>query len=403
MATTESIVLSPIPQINLKEQSATYTFGSVKIQPLTSKFRRIILNRLNELEYSDDILDLLLSSNAIFTSKVPPKGDDSDKSKSKQSSYKLYALIYTQVADAYLQRLRSCLLLFGDVHNIYPRNCWFTMLAHDDELDHSSIEPLDPHWYNNDLIDTSPYMESMLSQLSKNWDKLSDICQLEPLIQTFTDPQKEKGYGKAAKKRTELEATKIAEEQAKDLSSVPDTQPFHLTFSKEWSVKQWVKGYFDAYCREVEKLDEPLYQRSAAGRFHRAFQSFVRGCEVNLPLNFLAFTTALESLFGSESADITYQLASRISWLLSPKKQKDRIDLFNQVYALYNYRSRIVHGGKYKSGEFENNLTLITKICRDVFQKILICNDLFLALSDTTEKRCPEVLKRLSLGDTSVL
>lgn len=65
----------------------------------------------------------------------------------------------------------------------------------------------------------------------------------------------------------------------------------------------------------------------------------------DIDLRLVNNTIFLEALFSNAESELTFQIASRISWYLEKDGDLEvRVNLFNDVKKLYSYRSKIVHG-----------------------------------------------------------
>jgi hypothetical protein len=95
---------------------------------------------------------------------------------------------------------------------------------------------------------------------------------------------------------------------------------------------------------------------------------------------------------------VTSQLASRIAWLLYPNDAEGRMGHFALVKTVYDIRSRIVHGGAYKTDEVETWYMMLLYITRTVLIKVISEDRLFRTFFNRDSKDCEVLLKRLSLG-----
>ena len=73
------------------------------------------------------------------------------------------------------------------------------------------------------------------------------------------------------------------------------------------------------------------------------------------------YCSALETLFTTESTEITHKLAERVSFFLG-KDGSERIKIFHTVKAAYSIRSKLVHGGGLRGNQIDN-LPLLSKTC----------------------------------------
>ncbi len=56
----------------------------------------------------------------------------------------------------------------------------------------------------------------------------------------------------------------------------------------------------------------------------------------------------LESLFSDDDKEISFKIALRVSWFLSPRDKVKRRELFNNLKKMYNLRSRLLHGDDFE-------------------------------------------------------
>jgi hypothetical protein len=150
--------------------------------------------------------------------------------------------------------------------------------------------------------------------------------------------------------------------------------------------------------REIDRLEENQYTIPSKARFGRAFQWFCNAFRLSGPFRFVAFVTCLESLFGVETAELTFQLASRAGWLLSPNNAKERERLFDEVKSCYTLRSKIVHGAKYSRDDMARQEEGLLKITREVLLTVLRDKKVRHVFLDATQQECDGFLKQLSLG-----
>ena len=98
------------------------------------------------------------------------------------------------------------------------------------------------------------------------------------------------------------------------------------------------------------------------------FQNF------HIPSSLVNNVVFLESLFSSSNNEISFQVASSVSWFLYHNESDDkREDLFTKIKKLYNFRSKIFHGGdiKNESEKIKENLKFSQELNTKIFQHIL--------------------------------
>jgi hypothetical protein len=109
-------------------------------------------------------------------------------------------------------------------------------------------------------------------------------------------------------------------------------------------------------------------------------------------------TAALEALLGLAGADLTFQLGSRVAWLLHPDNADGRIACFEVVKDTYNTRSKIAHGDVCKPDVIETHASAVRFLVMNVFQAILDTPSAWEALSSKDMQKAAGFLKELSLG-----
>ena len=122
------------------------------------------------------------------------------------------------------------------------------------------------------------------------------------------------------------------------------------------------------------------------------FQTF------HIPTRLVNQVTFMEVLFSTDIQELSFQLASRISWYLGENATPDeREKLFESVKAIYGMRSKVVHGGE-SSGALKSQMrqrldeaeTTNSEIFRAMLQRD--------QLSSFSQKGRAEQLRKLSLG-----
>ena len=118
---------------------------------------------------------------------------------------------------------------------------------------------------------------------------------------------------------------------------------------------------------------------------------------LHVPTRIVNQVTFMEVLFSSEVQELSFQLASRISWYLRHShSHAEREDIFEAVKGIYRMRSEIVHGasGKNLRALMRQRLKQSEFVNSEIFREMLAHNhiDLFSA------KNRKEHLRKLSLG-----
>ena len=151
--------------------------------------------------------------------------------------------------------------------------------------------------------------------------------------------------------------------------------------------------------RHHELLDL-AFKKKDQNRVIRAIEFASIGFQTyHVPTRLVNQVTFLETLFTTSRHEITFQLASRISWYLEHKGRPDeRENIFNIVKDIYNARSQVVHG------ENLNKPTVGAKAKVDDAEQLnskvfcsILKND-HLKQFSMSEKRRSKQFKKLSLG-----
>ena len=124
----------------------------------------------------------------------------------------------------------------------------------------------------------------------------------------------------------------------------------------------------------------------------------------NIPSRLVNNTIFLESLFSHSNVEISFQIASSVSWYLkSENNVEERIALFNQIKELYGWRSKIVHGADIssKSRNLRDNLLFSEKLNTNILQNILTQNHV--ETFSMSQKKRQRELRKLSLGASGAL
>lgn len=125
----------------------------------------------------------------------------------------------------------------------------------------------------------------------------------------------------------------------------------------------------DKYIKVVEDNE---FMKIALEYFHDAQKKFVFSDE-----GFISAMISLESLFNEGPSDIKYKLSHRASFLLG-LSGVESVEAFEKLKALYNTRSKLVHGGGASSHDPDRGL-----ISRYTRKAIII----FLILLKNEERR----------------
>jgi len=414
MKSKQYMILTPLPQLEISRKLPDYSLGDgLSIRPLEPQLRRSLLNLAKEHKCSDDCLQLLLESKSVFCAEIPPRGKRADGSR-------FFALFYMVIAQEIFKRILRCLLLFEWVPQPLFMYCWFLAAGSANELDTNTLKMLNPHWEYIDQFTNIDWRSGEVEPafvclgvigLQQYWDKFSALCQVPQLKAIFTDEKKEKGLVEATNKYVK---GKVEEQvkakygpdafigpdeggESEEGASVVDSSS-RLRISKETSGKWFLSGLTNAFLKERDKLSQELHGRVFSKRFDRAFQFFAEAFRTTEPHSFISFVTCLESLFCTSRSEITFQVASRMAWLLSPDDFKKRSEIFAKVKSLYNLRSAIVHGTKYSTAQIDEVEPDLIDLTKRAFRKILSSDNVYNLFRHDDQKICNKYLEGLNLG-----
>jgi hypothetical protein len=138
-------------------------------------------------------------------------------------------------------------------------------------------------------------------------------------------------------------------------------------------------------------------------RLGRALEFAMVGLQTwHIPTRLVNQVTYMETLFSSGTSELSYQLASRISWYLASwRDAAGREHLFDQIKEIYNARSLIVHGGssqRLTAARLRILLAVAEMTNAAIFRKILLRNHVAAFASNDRDIQ----LKKLGLGIMSV-
>lgn len=108
---------------------------------------------------------------------------------------------------------------------------------------------------------------------------------------------------------------------------------------------------------------------SSVDRFNRA-SAFVQSARNSIDLGFKVahYCSALESLLGTDSAELTHKLSERVAWLIGADIQ-DRITIYRSIKTLYGIRSKVVHGSAVAKAQLRD-LSTNSAIGDDIIRKL---------------------------------
>jgi len=407
-------ILTPLPQIKLRDDLPDYNLGDdLSIKPLESQLRQGLLDTAKEQKCSDDCLQLLLESELVFCAQLPACD-------TKVDGPPIEAIFYTTIVEEILKRMFRCLLLFQWVPAPLLIHCQFIAAGSADDIDINTLKIFDPNWKYINLFENIDWRSGEvepeditlgLTLLQKYWNKLSDFCQIDLLKSILTNKEKEKGIFASANQYVKQKVEELMKakygpdafivDDERDANAEKKSNGNDLPKTKI-SNTMWSNWFFPAlsraYSNEVDKLSQELNKRVLNKRFDRAFQFLTGAFRVTEPYRFISFATCLESLFCTSRNEITFQLASRVAWFLSPGDCKERNRIFTKVKSLYGVRSEIVHGIKYSPDKIEKSEVELITLLRRAFRRVLSDDSIYSIFRGKEQEVCNKYLEELSLG-----
>lgn len=139
-------------------------------------------------------------------------------------------------------------------------------------------------------------------------------------------------------------------------------------------------------------------------RLKRAFY-FLSSARANrdLGVKIAMYCSLLESLFSTDSNEITHKISHRIAIFLADQPQ-ERCELFKRVKDAYGIRSKVVHGdslGKAASKDIASISRDADDICRRVLNKIISDPNLIIQFN-ADKKSLDDYFLRSSFGDSTI-
>ena len=407
-------ILTPLPQLKLGIHSTDYNLGDdLSIRPLEPQLRSSLLNVAKEQKCSDDCLVLLCESESVFCAEIPTRGTKADGSP-------VVAVVYSTIAEEIVKRIFRCLLLFEWVPEPLLIYCWFLAAGSTENINMNTLKILNPDWKYINLFENIDWQSGEVAPedmtlgftgLKENWSKISVFCQINQLKAILTDKKKEKGIFQSANQHVKQKVEELMKAKYGQDVSIEDNESDANAEKKingndlpttKISNRMWSRWFFpalsQAYQNEVDKLSQELKKRVLNKRFDRAFQFFTDAFRATEPHRFISFATCLESLFCTSRNEITFQLASRVAWFLSPEHSEERSRIFTKVKSLYGIRSDIVHGTKYSPDKIEKSEPELIALTRRTFQRILSNDSIYDIFRHRDQKVCNKYLEELNLG-----
>ncbi len=421
------ILLTPLPQFRFTGKGLGrrrfIIDDTMLIQPLGPRLRRAMLNMAEQRQSTDDVRMLVLESELVYLATIPDQWH-------VRSVDPTEALNYCPVASEMLNRLHDCLLLFAPVPTPVGEPPWFSaevQEAYDDPWKIEKINVVDllhPRWtYTHQpsnidwrSSDVEP-VDIDIKHFSDDWCRIPYWFNLRPLsaiddLFWNVDPSKTGGIFKSADEYAKKRLDEFAKDKwgpdatirwpsDKDAPRIPTLdlglkrKPVDLTRRYEQLLSE---GHSRALDRAIEKCSGRLHKNPPKNRLARAFEFFCESFRLATPFRFVGFATCLEALLCTARAEITFQLAARLGWLLEPKEYDKRRDIFKEATKLYGLRSAIVHGGFFNVDKITDQEERLVHFCRRAFWQILSNDALFDTFFRKDPKACDAYLESLNLG-----
>ena len=421
-------ILTPIPQFSWDIDGLLELSPNMFLGHLVSITRRKMLDAAKQANASDDVLMVTLESDHILVAKVQMRGSSSE------NSGVFNAALYTQVGDLALKRFVDVLRLTEDVPDCFERSCWY-MADGNPVHDATSITLCDPKWSAPPGYEKAVHPGfSVLYFLHDPWKSrapgLLQISELEEVFRSFWTDKKivEEAHAMCRSRVQKLLRAQTAEQ----LGIPPEVIGFEWAGEfgdsgyavsvrvpeeyvkgdsesgkggQAWS-KMYAQWYIEAsvelYRRNLHAAELNRYVNSSQSRFQRAFQAFTNSFRMDDPFRYVARIACLEALLATEPAELTHQLASRVSWLLHPSDANARWSAYEAMKKYYSLRCKIVHGDTYRTNDFDECRGKLLELVRSLLWKVTVDDNLHGLFCAGEKAQCNEFLKRLSMGCTDV-
>lgn len=396
------VVLTPLSQITVKECIegdivAPLLKDGLLFTKIEPDLRRALLDTAKSADASEDVLEVLLESDLIFWASVPK----SVPSILENANLQLTAALYSLIADAILNRIYNCLMIFNLHPPRLPRGCWFYATGSPGQVELATTTILDPHWEPTRIPSYEPnnppfrVADMSIKTLGLLWDRLSPLLKIDKLKSAFCREAKWSGYLDAAEA--------FAKRKAEDLAAIRSEESGELVEARmegeiydDW----WLEGAINAFGQAVRKLDFDLEQGSRGRRLIQAVQFLSHSAMLPYPFRFVTVITCFESLFSKEPAEVSHQLAARTAWFLHPNDPSKRVETYNDVISIYKVRSDFVHGRTYNISNKMDQITKSEFIIRQVLIAMLSNDKLLSLIFDKNPILYDRYLSGLSLGQT---
>lgn len=128
-----------------------------------------------------------------------------------------------------------------------------------------------------------------------------------------------------------------------------------VKFSME-ELERWTElnNRVEGYLHEKDSMGFPSMMDKGFSRFGRALQ-FVNSARhsSNITIRISQYCTALETLFTTDTAELSHKLSERVAFFLG-QAGFNRVDVFKTVKAAYGVRSKTTHGDTLNQKQIED-------------------------------------------------
>lgn len=118
---------------------------------------------------------------------------------------------------------------------------------------------------------------------------------------------------------------------------------------------------------ETKRVQSANTQKHSRITIANYYIQHARSCS-DLGLKITSYCSTLECLFSNDSTELSHKLSERVALFLSDSKE-ERIKTYRILKQAYTFRSKVVHGDKFKEdkiGELCNVIKEVDTICRKV-------------------------------------
>lgn len=418
--TNKQFIFTICPQLAIHDgDDMKFDLGDgLTVFALDGKTRRLLLDACQRDGCSDDLIVLLHKSELLISIEI-------DLNVDQLSDFRIAFFQY--IGQEIVKRFYNSMRLLNvewipqPLHS-YP---WFYRTDSLDETSSSCINVLDSKWtlwdqpsnINWRQDDVKPIgilcalaLMAYDKSIQKNLGKINQISKLKLIIE---DQNKINGYLKSANKYVEQKTFEFIQIRNEDeiaaaerdggsseiqLTEKCERGEKKIVISDQFYAKWFIDGFLDAIAKEVNKMSYELGQHVLDNRVERAYQFFNEAFAIRFSGRYLMLMATMESLLGTDKQEVTFQIASRASWLLHPDDYDKRIEEYKKIKKLYNLRSSIIHGSKYKPELIHESIDELLSIIQKTFVWILSKDEIFAMFFGGD---CSEYLNSLCMGRPS--